>query len=166
MPQGPAAHPDTVGNDQDRLFDAWRHHAVSVTSGFEILQAERAGTATSRSSGRSANAAAGPPHRVEHSARSGSLSGLRVTLAGWAQEFRVGADGDRVTVDPGGPADAKTTGGVATRTGTWLRRLPAEVNADLRSSLRIMSPRGVARVSLAVLWGTLVPLLITSLGFS
>ena len=33
-------NPDTVGKNQDELFTAWRHHAVFVTSVFEMLQAE------------------------------------------------------------------------------------------------------------------------------
>jgi hypothetical protein len=33
-------NPDSVGKEQDELFTAWRHHAVFVTSGFEMLQAE------------------------------------------------------------------------------------------------------------------------------
>jgi hypothetical protein len=32
-------NPDTAAG-QDALFDAWRHHAVFVTTGFEMLQAE------------------------------------------------------------------------------------------------------------------------------
>ena len=63
--------------------------------------------------------------------------------------------------DAGGPARADTPGGVVARTGAWLRRLPAEVNADLRGSLRIMSPEKVARVTVSVTWATFVPQLIT-----
>jgi hypothetical protein len=33
-------NPDTVSADQDELFTAWRHHAVFVTSSYEMLQAE------------------------------------------------------------------------------------------------------------------------------
>src|SRR5512142_237772 len=33
-------NPDTVGEEQDELFTAWRHHAVFVTSPYEMLQAE------------------------------------------------------------------------------------------------------------------------------
>jgi hypothetical protein len=33
-------NPDSVGAGQDELFAAWRHHAVFVTSRFEMLQAE------------------------------------------------------------------------------------------------------------------------------
>lgn len=33
-------NPDTVGEDQDELFTSWRHHAVFVTSRYEMLQAE------------------------------------------------------------------------------------------------------------------------------
>ena len=66
-----------------------------------------------------------------------------------------------MTADRGGPSGAGNTGGVGARTATWLRRFPADVNADLRSSLRIMNPRGVARAGIAVVWGTVVPLLIT-----
>jgi hypothetical protein len=33
-------NPDTVSKDQDELFTTWRHHAVFVTSPFELLQAE------------------------------------------------------------------------------------------------------------------------------
>ena len=33
-------HPDAVAAGQDELFTAWRHHAVFVTSGFQMLQAE------------------------------------------------------------------------------------------------------------------------------
>ena len=65
-----------------------------------------------------------------------------------------------MTVDPGGPAAAQIAAGVFARPGAWLRRLPAEVNADLRSSLRITSPKSVVRVSMAVVWGALVPFLV------
>ena len=51
---------------------------------------------------------------------------------------------------------------MAARAGAWLRRLPAEVNADLRGSLRIMSPANVARVTVTVTWATFVPQLITA----
>jgi hypothetical protein len=33
-------NPESIGPDQDELFTSWRHHAVFVTSPFEMLQAE------------------------------------------------------------------------------------------------------------------------------
>jgi hypothetical protein len=33
-------NPEAVGKNQDELFTAWRHHAVFVTSAFQMLQAE------------------------------------------------------------------------------------------------------------------------------
>jgi hypothetical protein len=33
-------NPDSVANEQDELFTTWRHHAVFVTSSFQMLQAE------------------------------------------------------------------------------------------------------------------------------
>ena len=46
-----------------------------------------------------------------------------------------------------------------------LRRLPAEMNADLRSSFRIMSPKSVGLVSVGVAWTSLTPqLILTAVG--
>jgi EAL domain-containing protein (putative c-di-GMP-specific phosphodiesterase class I)/GGDEF domain-containing protein len=61
-----------------------------------------------------------------------------------------------VTTDPGRQDGLGfTSGGAGFR--AWLRRLPAEVNADLRSSLRITSPKSLARVIVAVVWVMTVP---------
>ena len=67
-------------------------------------------------------------------------------------------------VNRGSRAGAETRGGVVVRTRAWLRRIPAEVHADLRNSMRITSSMSVTRVCLAVIWGTVIPQLLV-LGF-